>query len=240
MSDREEKIASAKAVPIEQELAARGIELRGQGINRTGPCPVCGGRDRFGVNIAKQVWNCRGCDLGGGVIRLVQHLDHCNFVTALDTLAGKRPRAVKTAPLRTSRSDTKYDQEQHRKAAWLWSQREPIAGTPADRYLLKRGIICRAPTIGYLAPARPDHHPALIAAYGIPDEIESGIMAKPRTAKGCQIGRMPFSRRCREGLDRAGSMVVALAAGYRVEECAFSVSPGSVNKKQGMFRRHAR
>ncbi|MBB4952747.1 hypothetical protein H4S14_000789 [Agrobacterium vitis] len=30
-----------------------------------GPCPRCGGNDRFAVNRGKGVWNCRGCGAGG-------------------------------------------------------------------------------------------------------------------------------------------------------------------------------
>jgi hypothetical protein len=52
-------IERARFVPIEGEIARRGIRLRGT-IERVGPCPVCGGRDRFSINTKKRVWNCRG------------------------------------------------------------------------------------------------------------------------------------------------------------------------------------
>lgn len=29
------------------------------------PCPVCGGKDRFSINLSKGAWNCRGCAKGG-------------------------------------------------------------------------------------------------------------------------------------------------------------------------------
>ena len=29
-----------------------------------GPCPKCGGRDRFSVNAKRGVFNCRGCNIG--------------------------------------------------------------------------------------------------------------------------------------------------------------------------------
>ena len=31
-------------------------------------------------------------------------------------------------------------------------------------------------TLSFLAPTKPEHHPALIAAFGIPDEIEPGVL----------------------------------------------------------------
>ena len=83
-------IAKARAVPIEREIERRGIKLRGR-VERVGPCPVCGGDDRFGINTTKGVWNCRGCGKGGDVIELVQHLDGVDFKTACTTLAGEAP-----------------------------------------------------------------------------------------------------------------------------------------------------
>ena len=84
--------ANARAVPIEDELARRGIRPRGK-VERCGPCPKCGGHDRFSINIAKQVFHCRGCEAGGGVIDLVMFLDGSDFNTARATLAGEPPPA---------------------------------------------------------------------------------------------------------------------------------------------------
>jgi hypothetical protein len=75
----------------------------------------------------------------------------------------------------------KYKLEQQRKAAWLWAQCKPLAGTPAERYLRSRGITCALPaTLGFLPPNKPEHHPALISAFTIPDEPEPGILGTPR------------------------------------------------------------
>jgi hypothetical protein len=59
----------ARRVPIERESDRRGIRLKGR-TERVGPCLRCGGTDRFGINTAKQVFNCRGCGQGGDVIVL--------------------------------------------------------------------------------------------------------------------------------------------------------------------------
>ena len=80
----------ARRVPIETELERRGINLKGK-IERVGPCPRCGGEDRFSINTNKQVFNCRGCGLGGDVIDLVCHLDNTDFMEACKTLAGEMP-----------------------------------------------------------------------------------------------------------------------------------------------------
>jgi Zinc-binding domain of primase-helicase len=69
-------IERARAVRIEDEIKRRGIKLKRQSAELVGPCPMCGGRDRFAVNTRKQVWNCRRCEVGddvrADVIGLVQ------------------------------------------------------------------------------------------------------------------------------------------------------------------------
>ena len=84
-----ELIERANAVRIEAETERRGIKLAGK-IDRCGPCPSCGGVDRFSINIRKQVFLCRGCDARGDVISLVQFLDGCDFRGAVERLAGER------------------------------------------------------------------------------------------------------------------------------------------------------
>jgi hypothetical protein len=76
------------------ELACRYTTLkRVTATEYAGPCPVCGGRDRFGVNGHKQVWNCRGCDRGGDIIALVQHVEGFPFRKAVERLTGERGQA---------------------------------------------------------------------------------------------------------------------------------------------------
>src|SRR5215471_7439289 len=130
------QIDCARAVPIDAEIARRGIKLRKQGPELVGPCPRCGGRDRFAINTRKQVFLCRRCGAGGDVIALVQHLDGCTFLEAVATLSGDQPRiqATRIAVTARTQSSDDYERSQHRKAAWLWSRRQPIERTPAERY----------------------------------------------------------------------------------------------------------
>jgi Protein of unknown function (DUF3631)/CHC2 zinc finger len=79
----------ARSVAIEREIERRGISLKRQSVAEfVGPCPKCGGTDRFSINTKKQVFNCRGCDAKGDVIALVEYLDGVDFVTACTTLVG--------------------------------------------------------------------------------------------------------------------------------------------------------
>jgi hypothetical protein len=92
MIHREQVERARRATSIEDECARRNIQLkRISRIEKAGPCPVCRGRDRFAINIRKQVWHCRGCGRGGDVIELVRHLDDCDFSRAVETLAGPAP-----------------------------------------------------------------------------------------------------------------------------------------------------
>ena len=83
-----EWVGRARSVPIEREIDRRGIKLRGK-IERVGPCPKCGGDDRFSINTKKNVWNCRGCGIGGDVIDLVKFLDGVDFIDACKRLFGE-------------------------------------------------------------------------------------------------------------------------------------------------------
>jgi hypothetical protein len=137
-------INRARAVPIERELEARGIRLKGRGPERTGPCPVCGGKDRFSINVQKQVWNCRGCAHGGGdAISLVRHLDGLDFRGAIELLAGitpaERPQIVEVAP--PPKRDPKADEIVRRNAALIiWNQALDPRGTLVEKYLNGRGL----------------------------------------------------------------------------------------------------
>jgi phage/plasmid primase-like uncharacterized protein len=76
-------ISLARCVPLEQIIEQRGIKLRGR-IERVGPCPRCGGTDRFSINTRKQLFNCRGCRKGGDVIELVKQRCVCELADALN------------------------------------------------------------------------------------------------------------------------------------------------------------
>lgn len=54
-----------------------------------GPCPLCGGDDRFHVDVAKGRFYCRQCyPRGGDVIDLVMRVEGVSFSEACDHLAG--------------------------------------------------------------------------------------------------------------------------------------------------------
>jgi putative DNA primase/helicase len=81
----------AAGVRLEEVSRQRGWSLKRQGAELAGPCPRCGGDDRFSINPSKQLWNCRHCQVGGSVVDLVKHVDGCDFIAACETLAREPP-----------------------------------------------------------------------------------------------------------------------------------------------------
>jgi hypothetical protein len=84
----EARLAAARRVPVEGVVQAHRLALKKAGGELIGPCPKCGGKDRFAVSLQKQVFNCRGCGARGDVIALEMFLSGSDFSAAIDTLAG--------------------------------------------------------------------------------------------------------------------------------------------------------
>jgi hypothetical protein len=86
------------------------------------------------------------------------------------------------------------------KARWIWSKRQPIIGSIAEKYLRRaRGYDGdRLPaTLGFL-PARGEHGPAMVAAFGFPDEPEPGALA----IAGNAVRAVHLTRLLPDGSDR--------------------------------------
>ena len=139
----------ARSVPIEAELARRGLHLKRSGRDLVGPCPACGGTDRFAVTPAKRLWCCRHCAKGGDVIALVQHLDGGEFLDAVETLAGERPRrdnagesAIRNIIDRQRQEREDQDRRENEAksdyALRIWNEGTCIWDTPAQAYLASR------------------------------------------------------------------------------------------------------
>jgi hypothetical protein len=63
-----------------------------------GPCPKCGGTDRFSINTSKQIFNCRGCSAGGDAIALVGLVLGIPFEDALERINGEPIKPTRTTP----------------------------------------------------------------------------------------------------------------------------------------------
>ena len=139
----------------EHWAAQQGWPLRRSGAEFVGACPKCGGSDRFSINAAKNVWNCRQCAVGGDVIELVMHMEDLKFLDACSRItgdvAGKPMSAEEQARLAEQREADRRQQEAtaadfreraRREARHIWKAATPIAGLEAGvaAYLMIRGI----------------------------------------------------------------------------------------------------
>lgn len=172
-------IARAKAVSIEDAAAFVGAVLKPpHAPERCGPCPFCGGHDRFSINVKKGVFNCRGTE-GGGPIDLVMHCRGTDFLTACEVLTGEpRPqgsreesdferqaRETKIIERQEAAERSRIEQEnkeatnEEREAAQIEKTlvaMRPVAGTHAEAYLRARGLSMGqwADGLGFIADAR--------------------------------------------------------------------------------------
>lgn len=162
-------IAQARAVTVEDVLKQRGLWRPTMTRQIGHPCPrigCCSGNpktsDRFSVNVRKNVFFCRATGTGGDAIALVRHIEDCDFLEAVEILAGPQPgrdsreteeqrnARAKAAEERAKEAAIKAqqaadDEENYRKreraaAREIWEKALPIGGTLAEAYLRHRGV----------------------------------------------------------------------------------------------------
>ena len=84
-----------------------------RGIEYKGPCPLCGGRDRFWVhpNQVDGRWYCRQCEpKGGDFISLIMKVENLGYREAL-IRAGKEYRGKQKVKHMTTSQEKRYDKE---------------------------------------------------------------------------------------------------------------------------------
>jgi hypothetical protein len=195
-------VEDARYVRIEDEAARRGLKLKRGRHEWVGSCPVHGGRDRFSINIRKQVFNCRG-DEGGDVIAFVRHLDGCNFVAAVETLAGqRRPTPPPTAKPPQSPPG---DNDNGDRALRIWDEAVDLGGTLAATYLAGRKLVVPEGVSGRVLRFHPACRwrdtddsplirvPALIGLYrDVVNDQPKAILRCALTPEGRKRGRKAY------------------------------------------------
>ncbi|MFQ6551888.1 hypothetical protein AAD018_006015 [Aestuariibius insulae] len=146
------RLEEARAVPIKEIADRLKIEgLKPLGHELAGPCPKCGGTDRFAINPGDNVFNCRTCG-GGDGIRLVEHVLNCDFKEALDWLVGERAVELSDEEIERRRKRREKDEKRRAQIAArkraeaismaraLWADARIFSGSTAEKYLALRGI----------------------------------------------------------------------------------------------------
>lgn len=146
-------VQEAEEASIETIASRLALCLKKAGGELVGPCPACGGDDRFAINTRKNIYNCRGCG-GGGVISLVQKALGVDFVSAVQYITGtdattpiidpdeldRRKQAAQAKKAAKAREAERYRESARRAAHQIWNDAVPADGTPAEAYLLHRAI----------------------------------------------------------------------------------------------------
>jgi hypothetical protein len=170
-------------------------------------CPQCGPERRRPINQRKSVlriwrldpnfasYHCARCGMSG----------HTRYSSAprLDPAAIARARAEAAERDRITRA------ARLSKAQWLWSRSRPIVGTVAESYLrTARGCDGALPSTLRFLPARGDHGPAMLAAFGMASEPEPGrIEIDARDLCGVHITRLAPDGSAKAGTERDKIMV---------------------------------
>lgn len=131
----------------------------------SGPCPACGGVDRFSVKPSTGEWYCRNSQRGGiGPIGMVRYVRSCDFVTAVEWLTGepkpgrpaqpetdeqrqarealaaKRQREAEDKQAESDRKANQFREDERRRCLDLWRKASPAPGSLVEAYLRQRGI----------------------------------------------------------------------------------------------------
>ena len=170
-------------------------------------CPLCGPERRKPINRRRKVlrvwrleqgfmtYHCARCGARGHVRNDCSRpqIDRAEFE---QRLAAARAEAAERQCLSAA--------ERLAKALWLWKSRKPIAGSVAETYLREaRGYHGTIPaTLGFL-PARGQHGPAMIAAFGMAYEPEPGLLEIADIAvRGVHITRLASDGSSKAGTER--------------------------------------
>jgi CHC2 zinc finger len=175
------------------DVAGGYVKLRRAGGRLVGPCPICGGRvtsQRFEILDNGESWVCAVCPDGGDVIRLVEKVEGCDFLRAIEKLGGSREMGF-TDPAearrvfeerekkRIEREKTAdgFREAERKRLFRAWKKRLPVHGTPVEAYAVGRGLQLPAacPGLGCL-PSAPYWHGEKVDSRGrkSPVMIHSG------------------------------------------------------------------
>lgn len=123
-----------------------------------GPCPSCGGTDRFSINRRKNIWFCRMSQRGGDAISLVEYLNGADFLGAVEVITGRPPpkgsggtladaelmaqqaREAEERRVLAERAMNDFRVKEIRRAHDIWTAAGPISGSIAESYLRHRGV----------------------------------------------------------------------------------------------------
>jgi DNA primase len=124
------------------DVVSQHVKLRPSGRSRSGCCPFHDDRNpSFVVTDDIGLYYCHGCHATGDVIDFVRAIHRCGFLDAVKHICGTLPAlSVARNRERTKKLDRAHLVMTMNYARFQWQDSVPIEGTPAERYLRRRGI----------------------------------------------------------------------------------------------------
>lgn len=165
-----------------------------------GPCPACGGTDRFSVNTRKARWNCRGFGGGADALSFVMHVYGLDFRGAVEHLTGESTAPAPVPPGPSTKLPDLDDEREariKRSVARIIRELVPIKGSAGEMYLREvraidvnaiADVLARVDAIGwhpavyFNAPGAAEKGEPLHPLHGQKLDAIIAIMSDPLTA----------------------------------------------------------
>lgn len=140
-----ETVTAAREKSILDVAKLCGAALKKTGSEWNGPCPACGGADRFWLNEAENVFLCRASGHAGDPIALIRHKHGVGFSEAVEMLTGARATPIaQRPPERSTEQENEYRRKAQIRAHKIWQNgynADPAKGDHLVRdYFSLRGI----------------------------------------------------------------------------------------------------
>jgi hypothetical protein len=203
-------------------MCSRSPSVSGRSLGRCsewiGPCPKCGGRDRFAINLRKQCFNCRRCGTGGDVIDLVRLVHDWALIEAIEFINGQS-----IAPEQSVVQKEEREPEAGRSVAALRLWREGVdpRGTFAETYLASRRLELDGDIAGYVLRWHPGQGAMLALFRNIGTGEPQAVSRTFLDLGGRKIGRRflgPVGG-CAVMLDAFDAVTTGLHVGEGIETC---------------------
>ncbi len=147
----DEDVAAVRERSPIAEVVGQYVQLRNAGGgNLKGLCPFHDEKSpSLSVSVARNLFHCFGCDVGGDVIRFVERIEHLSFTEAVERLAGRAGIQLRYAEggsgsSRPSGQRARLVEAHVLAAAFYADQLGSADAEPARRYLDERGFDAEA------------------------------------------------------------------------------------------------
>lgn len=175
-------------------------------------CPTCGPQRRSPINRRRKVLRVWQVEPTFATFHCARCGEHGHVRDGADddaTVVVHDRKELERARVEADQRERVVIFERLQKARWLWSRRQLIADTIAEKYLREaRGYTGPLPaTLGFL-PASGEYEPALIAAFGLPDELEAGrLLLCDDAVRGVHLTKLAVDGSGKAGTEKDKIMI---------------------------------